>query len=286
MLLAVARGNIQGQLEMVEIQDTEGSIATVGHSSNLVGVPTGLLASASFNDFPITLGIRGTREAHAGLFESLNQAETLESARQRFQEYMNATFALEKKRKGARRFHASYQRVLEDWGFDANSPAGAVLKGWVESRFGLFPTFHKEPIRRFNSPAWIAYMEEKMSSRFNNNDIKTQFDLLYEFCQWALLRFHAIGRKHLRLYRGTNDLRDQQLVQSIDSRTAIVRLNSLASFTSQRSIADEFGDTIMEAEVPVVKVLFFNALLSPHTLQGESEYLVIGGDYRVRMSYW
>jgi NAD+--dinitrogen-reductase ADP-D-ribosyltransferase len=271
---------------MTEPLNADGSIATVGNSSNLVGVPTGLLASVSFNDFPISLYIRGTREAHAGLFASLNQAGTLEMARQRFYEYMRNTFTLEKKRRGARRFHASYLQVLEDWGFDANSAAGAVLKGWVESRFGLFPTFHKDPIRRFNSPAWIVYMEEKMSSRFNNNDIQTQFDLLYEFCQWALLRFVATGKKHLSLYRGTNDLRDQQMVQSIDSRTAIVRMNNLASFTSHRGIADEFGDTIIEAEVPVVKILCFNALLAPHTLRGESEYLVIGGDYRVRMSYW
>ena len=271
---------------MTESPDAEGSIATVGNSSNLVGVPTGLLASASFNDFPIRLAIRGVREAHAGLFASLNQAESLEAARQLFHDYMRATFALEQKRSGVRRFHASYLQVLEDWGYDANSPAGAVLKGWVESRFGLFPTFHKEPIRRFNSPAWIAYMEEKMSSRFNNNNIQAQLDLMYEFCQWALSRFAATGQKHMRLYRGANDLREQQWVQTIDSRTAIVRMNNLASFTSHRGIADEFGDTIIDASVPVVKIFCFNALLAPHALQGESEYLVIGGNYRVRMSYW
>lgn len=258
----------------------------IGYSSNLVGVPTGLLASASFNDYPIALSIRGTREAHAELFAALNLAASLEAARDLFQDYMKSTFALEGRRSGVRRFHASYLQVLEDWGFDANSPAGAVLKGWVESRFGLLPTFHKEPIRRINSPAWITYVEEKMSSRFNNNDIKTQFDLLYEFCQWALVRFASTGRKHLRLYRGTNDLRDQQLVQKIDGRTAIVRLNNLVSFTSQRSIADQFGDTIIEAEVPIVKILFYSALLPQHILRGEAEYLVIGGEYRIDMSYY
>ena len=113
-----------------------------------------------------------------------------------------------------------------------------------------------------------------------------QFDLLYEFCQWSMLRFFATGKKHLRLYRGTNDIGDQQLLESIDSKTAIVRLNNLASFTAERGIADEFGDTIIEAEVPVVKVLCFNELLTPHTLQGESEYLVIGGDYLVKASYY
>lgn len=256
------------------------SIATIGNSSNLVGVPTGLIASASFNDFPITLKIRGVREAHAVLFDALKEADTPTEAGLRFQQYMETCFGYEKKRN--RRFHASYLRVLEDWGFDSNGQAGAVLKGWVESRFGLFPTFHKEPIRRFNSPAWLAYVEEKMSSRFNNNDIQTQFDLLYEYCQSMMARFFATGKKHLMLYRGTNDMKD--MVQ--DPGSDIARLNNLSSFTSRRGIADEFGDTIIETEVPVVKVLCFSEILPPHTLQGESEYLVIGGDYRVKASYY
>ena len=266
----------------METSDESTSIATNGNSSNLVGVPTGLLASASFNDFPIPLCIRGTRETHAELFNSLRQAENLEEAKLIFQEYMNSRYGFARKRNGVRRFFASYSQVLADWGFDSNGQAGAVLKGWVESRFGLFPTFHKEPIRRFNSPAWVTYVEEKMSSRFNNNEINAQFDLLYEFCQWAMLHFVATGRKHLRLYRGTNDM--NEMVQ--DPKSAIVRMNNLASFTRERDIADEFGDTIIEAEVPVVKVLCFNELLIPHTLQGESEYLVIGGDYRVKASYY
>jgi len=269
------------------------TIASRGHSTNLVGVPTGLLASASFNDFPIPLCISGTRESHRSLFERLDKVTDAAEAGRIFQDYMALLFGLghdsengEPEKNARRRFRSSYLRLLKDWGFDSNSPAGAVLKGWVESRFGLFPTFHKAPIRRFNSPAWIHYMEEKMSSRFNNNTINMQIDLLYEFCQWALLRFHAVGKKHLLLYRGANDLCEHQLVQQLDKRTAIVRLNNLVSFTLQRGIADEFGDTILEAEVPVAKILFFNDLLLGHPLRGESECLVIGGDYRVKTSYW
>jgi NAD+--dinitrogen-reductase ADP-D-ribosyltransferase len=269
---------------MAEQQNT--TIATSGNSTNLVGVPTGLLSSASFNEFPIALSIRGVREAHADLFDELSQCGSLAKARLIFHNYMDTLFELSAKHSGARRFHSSYLRLLKDWGFDSNSPAGAVLKGWVESRFGLFPTFHKTPIQRFNSPAWVAYVEEKMSTRFNNNNIFIQLDVLYEFSQWVLPRFVATGKKHLTLYRGTNDLREQQLVQQLDRRTAIVRLNNLVSFTAQRGIADEFGDTIIEVEVPIVKILFFNELRSPCLLRGEAEYLVIGGDYRVAMSYW
>ena len=46
------------------------------------------------------------------------------------------------------------------------------------------------------------------------------------------------------------------------------------------------GDTIIEAEVPLPKILFYNDLLRQHPLRGEAEFLVIGGDYRVHMSYW
>ena len=45
--------------------------------------------------------------------------------------------------------------LLQGWGLDANGPAGAVLKGWVESRFGIVPIFHKAPLQRFPSAACV-----------------------------------------------------------------------------------------------------------------------------------
>jgi NAD+--dinitrogen-reductase ADP-D-ribosyltransferase len=264
------------------------TIATRGHSTNLVGVPTGLLASVSFNEFPIPLHISGTREANSHLFALLEKTATAAEAAHIFQDYMRVLFALDgpAKEEGTRRYRSSYIRLLKDWGFDANTPAGAVLKGWVESRFGLFPTYHREPISRFNSRAWITYVEEKMSSRFHNNSINMQLDLLYEFCQWTLVNFLAVGRKHIPMYRGTNDLREYQLQQRIGKREAIVRLNSLVSFSTSREIAEEFGDTIIEASIPTVKILLLNPLLLNNPLPSEAECLVIGGDYRVRTSYW
>ena len=80
----------------------------------------------------------------------------------------------------------------------------------MESRFGMFPTYHKEVIDRFSGPAWAGYVEEKMSSRFHNNSIYTQLDLLYEFSQWALAKYrrarpdphHAVSRRQ-RLRRAS-----------------------------------------------------------------------------------
>jgi NAD+--dinitrogen-reductase ADP-D-ribosyltransferase len=266
----------------------EMTLASRGHSTNLVGVPTGLLASEAFNEFPLSLHISGTREAHRSLFEMLTNAGDVGEAAHIFQDYMTVVFGLEHAPEAGekRRYRASYLRLLKDWGFDSNSPAGAVLKGWVESRFGLFPSFHKEPLQRFNSRAWTAYVEEKMASRFHNNSIYMQLDALYEVCQWALGRYYALGRRHIRLFRGSNDMREHQLLQRLDGRQALIRLNNLVSFTSQPDIADEFGDTLIEAEIPLAKILFYNDLLLRHPLRGESEFLVIGGDYKVKMSYW
>ncbi len=261
------------------------------HSTNLVGIPTGLLASTAFNEHPQELAINGVRQMNRPFFEMLERTQRAAEAGELFGNYMNLLFgldgtALEGDEGAKRRFRSSYLRLLQGWGFDSNGPEGAVLKGWVESRFGLLPTFHKEPLRRFPAPAWITYVEEKMSSRFHNNSISLQLDLLYEFCQWMLARRLMPGRKHVTLFRGVNNFDEHQVIERIDKRTVVVKQNNLVSFTSERLRADEFGDTILEAQVPLVKILFFNELLARNPLKGEGEYLVIGGDYRVKAGYW
>jgi NAD+--dinitrogen-reductase ADP-D-ribosyltransferase len=261
-----------------------------GHSTNLVSIATGLLASIAFNAYPVPLHIACVRETNGSLFSMLNDAESAGDAAELFQSYMAAVFDLDdqdRQGRGPARFRASsYLRLLRGWGYETNSPEGAVLKGWVESRFGLFPTYHKEPITRLPCPAWIVYIEEKMSSRFHSNAIQAQLDLLYEFCQWSLGRFHSVGRKHVTLYRGVNNYEEHFLVERLDKRRVIVRLNNLVSFTSERDVAEGFGDTILEMQVPIVKILFFNSLLPRHSLQGEAEYVVIGGDYEATATYY
>lgn len=256
----------------------------LGHSTNLLGLPTWLLADAAFNDDPRPLHISGARETNPALFRMLEESGTAAEAARAFQAYMRAAFGPET---GARpgRYRSDYLRLLQGWSFDSNGVAGAVLKGWVESRFGLFPTFHREPLGRYPSPAWMRYVEQKMSSRFHNNSISLQLDLLYEYCQWMTAR-HFGGGPHVTLYRGVNDFDEHEIVERLDGRRFVVRQNNLVSFSARRETAGEFGDTILEAKVPVVKVLFFNALLPGPVLSGEGEYLVIGGDYRVEARYW
>ncbi len=260
-----------------------------GYGVNLVGLPAGLLASIAFNDFPLSLHIAGVRENHMRLFNELGACVDVKQAASCFDNYMQEIFLLHETstaiaNTGKRRFHSSYRRLLSGWGFDTNSREGAVLKAWVESRFGIYPVFHKVPLTRVSSSGWSNYLDEKFSSRFHNNNIFTQLDLLYEFCQWSLPRWHGKNR-HLRLYRGINDFSEDGILQKNPCNEIILRMNNLVSFTAQRNIACEFGDYLLDVNVPKVKILFYSELLLEHALKGESEYLVIGGDYRVTSSF-
>lgn len=266
-----------------------------GHSTNLVGIATGLLASVAFNDHPLPLHIHGVRETNRALFAMLADASTAEEAVLAFQIYMRSVFELdlpgERDARGRKRFRSNYLRLLRGWGFDANGGEGAVLKGWAESRFGLLPTFHKAVLGRYPSERWMQYVEEKMNARFHNNCIQLQLDLLYEYGQHMFRRWLYPGRRHLRLYRGVNDFAEHQVVAWLprdDGRRrpceAIARQNNLVSFTTSREVADQFGDTILEVEVPLCKVVYCNALMPGPLLRGEGEMLVLGGEYRVRMA--
>jgi len=261
----------------------------VGHSTNLVGLPTEFLASCEFNERPMPVHIAAVREMNANLFEMLSQAADMPEAGEAFLCYMTAMFGLDPEQKeergrtasGRRRYLSSFLRLIKGWGYDSNGPEGAVLKGWVESRFGIFPTYHKGPIHRISSGSWTRYVEEKMSSRFHNNAIYAQLDLLYEFCQWTLAQLVAPAQSHMTLYRGVNAFDEHQILERTDKQTVVMRLNNLASFSADREVACCFGDIILTARVPLEKLVFFNTLLSQHALKGEAEYLVIGGNYRV-----
>jgi NAD+--dinitrogen-reductase ADP-D-ribosyltransferase len=262
----------------------------LGHSTNSVGVPTSQLGSTDFNENPCELQIGTTRKVNSQLFEMLEFSDSLADAADAFYKYMVAVYGIdpeqrtdtEEQQNGKTRpFRSSFLRLLIGWGSDSNGPEGALLKGWVESRFGLFPTFHKEIISEFSGPAWISYVEEKMSTRFHENSILSQLDILYEYCQWAMVRYATLGERHLTLYRGVNSWDGHQIVLPIDRSTAVVRLNNLVSFTADRDMADCFGETVLTVKVPVVKILFFNTLLPFYPLKGEGEYLVIGGEYLV-----
>jgi len=267
------------------------------YSTNLVGVPAPLLGDLAFNAHPQALRIAGARDGNPGLFALLERCGDPAAAREVFEHYMSLAFGLQRpddtQARGdaqARRWRSSYLQLLQGWGLDANGAAGAVLKGWVESRFGLVPAFHKAPLARFPSPAWVEYVEQKAASRYHNNNIWQQLDLLYEFCQWMLARFALLGdaatATHATLWRGSTRCEEQVIAGSLRERRCVLRLNNLVSFSLTREHAECFGDWVLEVRVPLVKLLLVPGLLGRRALlHGEAEVLAIGGDAQVQASY-
>jgi NAD+--dinitrogen-reductase ADP-D-ribosyltransferase len=263
------------------------------YATNLVGVPAPVLGGPDFNAHPRPLQVAGTRETNAGLFALLGRCGSEDETRVVFDHYMKLAFGLQPARGNAspseaRRWRTSYLKLLQGWGMDANGAAGAVLKGWVESRFGLVPSFHKGALGRFGSPAWIGYLEEKASARWRNNNIEQQLDLLYEFCQWTLARFGLPGadeRGRVALWRGSNQCEEQVVEGSLRERHCRIRLNNIVSFSLSRDSADCFGDWVLKAWVPLSKLVLVPGLLPTRALEGEAEVLALGGIYEVEARY-
>lgn len=254
---------------------------------NHCNLPPVILGSLTFQRHPVALHLDGVEELHAALFESLDKvADTVQRA-EHFKDYMRSSFLLDHldeagfdpSSRQRRRDKADYLRMLRGWLFDSDSKEGAVLKSWVESRFGLLPRSHLGPLGRFDSDNYQAYLAHRVHGLYNTNALEAQFDLLYTYCQYELGR-RLPDQTHVRLFRGINRIEEHEVLDHPDKRTYVLVLNNLNSFTANRERADEFGDYILEVEIPLAKLLFMPGLL-PGTLKGEEEYLVIGGVYQV-----
>jgi NAD+--dinitrogen-reductase ADP-D-ribosyltransferase len=234
------------------------------------------------------LELDGVHRFHRDLFVRLSQLEDSKDRARQFVDYLDVHFLLRrpedvgltaKARKN--RSKATYQKLIRGWMFDPDGVDGAVLKGWVESRFGLVPRHHKGPIRDRTDATYADYRDSWATGLYNTNALEAQLDLLYSYCQCELARRYA-GQTHRRLYRGVNRVDEHEVLEGAGTTRTII-LNNLSSFTSDRQRADEFGDYILETEVPLAKIAFFYDML-PGLLQGEDEYAVIGGVYEVRLT--
>jgi len=256
-------------------------------SLNLCNLPPWVIASHFFNKNPQPLEIQGVRQSNRLLFERLAKLETCEMRGLQFHDYMDVTFQLhlwesEASNSGRKSLKNSYLRFLRGWMFESNSREGAVLKGWVESRFGLAPTFHHEPIDDIHSEAYHHYLRERMQGKARTNAIDQQFDLLYEYAQYEMAHTAPVTST-VTLYRGINDFCEQRILKEIGKNHHLVRLNNLVSFTTDFERAWEFGTRVLQAEVPVAKMFFRSDLLPNALLQGEGEVIVIGGEYEVKV---
>jgi NAD+--dinitrogen-reductase ADP-D-ribosyltransferase len=260
---------------------------------NRCNLPAAILGGLTFQRAPTPLAIDGVATLHRPLFDLLDDIENVDERAQRFVGYMASHFSLEQPAQAGLTAHhprqrakATYLRVVRGWAFDADGREAAVLKGWVESRFGLLPRHHGESLREPGSPAWQRYVAMRAAGLYGTNALESQLDLLYAYCQYELARQFP-QRTHIRLYRGVNRLLDHEVIAEGNVTggpgTKVVLLNNVSSFSRSRERAGEFGDTILGVDVPLPKLAFFSDLL-PGMLKAEDEYVVIGGLYRVRLA--
>jgi NAD+--dinitrogen-reductase ADP-D-ribosyltransferase len=258
---------------------------------NHCNLPAALLGSLQFQYHPTALFLDGVRELHGQLFTALETLASPPQRAQQFMDYMVVQFRLHHLEDAgldnsarSKRVKADYLRMLRGWLFDPNGREAAVLKGWVESRFGLLPRYHHGPLHDAESETYRAYLNARAKGLLGTNALEAQLDLLYSYCQYELARQYA-PQQHLLLYRGTNQFEGYDVLKQVDKHHAVVLLNNLNSFTADRERADEFGDLLLEVEIPWQKILYHSKLL-PATLEGEDEYLVIGGVYQVQSTLW
>ena len=254
---------------------------------NRCNVPAVILGGLTYQAHPVPLEIDGVRAFHRDLFELLEPLAGHRDRAERFVDYMAVHFCLDdleeaglspgRVRKSRR--NANYLRMVRGWSFDSDGREGAVLKHWVETRFGLRARHHGGALDGSNSDAYQWYLAQGSQGLYGTNALEAQLDLLFTYCQYELARQRP-DETHLTLYRGTNRIDEHEVLERGGDGRYRVLLNNLNSFTSERERADEFGDYILSARVPLAKVFFYNSLL-PGMLKGEDEVVVIGGAYEV-----
>jgi len=254
---------------------------------NRCNLPPWAIASRHYNRHPKSLEIQGSSHNGRPLFEKLDLQENPDERGTLFHDFMDVRFQLHQWQRedtpnSRRSLKNSYLRFLRGWLFDSNSIEGAVLKGWVESRLGLAPIFHHEPIGDIHSQAYFRYTVERMKGSARTSAILPQFDLLYEFVQYELARRYP-GKTHLTLYRGIYDFAEHQVIELLEKNHYVLKLNNLNSFTDDFERAWEFGNRVLETEVPLTKIFFMGGLLPRSLFKGEGEVLVIGGEFEVKV---
>jgi NAD+--dinitrogen-reductase ADP-D-ribosyltransferase len=259
-------------------------------SLNRCNLSPWIIGSDEFQANPRPVEIDGTGTTDAPFFRRLDGIPDAEERSRLFHEYVTVKFGLDERSVsgtgGKSRPVYSYVHLLRAWGADSNGHAGAVLKSWVESRFGILATYHNGRLAE-DAAARAAFVLDRMRGSAKSIATLMQLDLLYTFCQDELRRRFPDARWKI-LYRGTHDpeeyaVRNQHCTEDERARRiSLVQLNNLSSFTADPEIVWEFGSSAWEVKVPLAKIICFSGLLPKSLLGGESEHLVLGGYYKVR----
>jgi NAD+--dinitrogen-reductase ADP-D-ribosyltransferase len=255
-------------------------------SFNRCNLPPWAISSHHLDENPQRIEIQGVREENRPLFAGLDALDDPDERARRFDDWVSVRFQLHhwqaQETAGARRsLRNSYLRFLRGWGMDSNTIEGAVLKGWVESRMGIPPSFHHAPLGSRDGDAWTRYLADRTRGHAYTSAIEAQLDLVYEFTQYELGR-RSPGERWITLWRGQSAVRPEDVVERLGPREWVLRVNNLCSFTDDRERAWEFGDVVLEARIAVARVFFAGHLLPRSILKGEREHLVIGGKLKVR----
>lgn len=289
---------------------------------NRCNLPAKLLGSLSFQKHPTDLFIDGIHELHRQLFDRLAREPEPSGRVHLFRDYMTVHFRLHhledaglSEHSKNTRVHADYLRTIRGWLFNSDGYEGAALKSWVESRFGLTTRYHQGPLQKGplqkgplqkgplqnglseKSPITkdplknsrtdniedrnVHFEQMRAKALYCTNALESQLDLLYSFCQFELAKSHTT-QERITLFRGVNKIEEYDILQQLDKHRLILLLNNMNSFSANKERADEFGDRCLEVSVPWQKVIYYSNLL-PNLLQGEEEYLVVGGLYQVHI---
>jgi NAD+--dinitrogen-reductase ADP-D-ribosyltransferase len=253
-------------------------------SLNRCNLSPWIIGSEEFQANPLPVEIDGARTTDGSLFRRLEEIADAGERSRLFHDYVCVKFGLNDKTGttgGKLKSVYSYVHLLSAWGADSNRQAGAVLKAWVESRFGILATYHNGRLAD-DAAAREAFLLDRTRGAAKFIGVLMQLDLLYTFCQDELRRRFP-DEKWKTLYRGTHDSEEYTVQKETGAkRAALVQLNNLSSFTSDPEVAWEFGSSAWEVEVPLAKIVFFSGLLPKSLLAGEFEHLVLGGFYKVR----
>ncbi|WED24078.1 NAD(+)--dinitrogen-reductase ADP-D-ribosyltransferase [Vibrio sp. JC009] len=249
---------------------------------NHCNVPSQVLASLAYQCQPIPLEIDSVNNWHPAFLHELKDIDNPISRARCFKEFMTARFCLSRQSGDYRnsddpppRPKVNYRRLLLGWLFDSDNEQGAAWRSWVESRFGLLTRFHAESLSGPDSPEYLRFREKCTRATYNTNELYDQLDLLYCFCQQELRLRHP-GALHLTLYRGCTEMPGH-----IINEQPVKLFNNLSSFTSDEESALRFGSKVFAVQVPLTKIACFDSLL-PGSLEGEQEYMVLGGLYLVK----
>lgn len=138
---------------------------------NRCNLPPVIVGSLSFQQHPTMLHIDGIDELHKALFRGLDIRQTHKQRANYFMDYMIVHFRMKNLEDAGlmsddkdKRSKADYLRILRGWLFDTDGREAAVLKSWVESRFGLLTRYHKSELKDYTEENYQFFYRNALAA--------------------------------------------------------------------------------------------------------------------------